>query len=91
MASGQPITPAHIAYRLTHDNDPRTTVANDVCYWGDVSMLRHIFRLLWLRGIEIEVCFAESPIVFSESPAQRKRAAVEAREAVLQLGPPAIS
>jgi 1-acyl-sn-glycerol-3-phosphate acyltransferase len=91
MASGQPITPAHIAYRLTHDNDPRTTVANDVCYWGDVSMLRHIFRLLWLRGIEIEVCFAESPIVFSESPAQRKRAAVEAREAVLQLGPAAIS
>jgi 1-acyl-sn-glycerol-3-phosphate acyltransferase len=91
MAAGLPITAAHIAYRLTRDNGPRIAVANDVCFWGDVSMLKHIFRLLGLRGIEIEVRFADAPIAFSEGPAQRKRAAIEAREAVLQLRPPMLS
>jgi 1-acyl-sn-glycerol-3-phosphate acyltransferase len=86
MAAGLPITAARIAYRLTKDNGPSVTVANDICYWGDVSMLKHIFRLLSLRGIEVEVRFAESPISFSEGPTQRKQAAAEARAAVLQLG-----
>jgi lyso-ornithine lipid O-acyltransferase len=89
MAGGLPITAAHIAYRLTQPNGPSITVADDVCFWGEVSMLKHIFRLLSLRGLEIEVRFAAAPIAFAEGPAQRKRAAIEAREAVLQLGPSA--
>jgi 1-acyl-sn-glycerol-3-phosphate acyltransferase len=85
MASGQPITAAYITYRSTKDNGPRITIADDVCFWGEVSMLKHIFRLLSLRGLEIEVRFAGAPISFAEGPAQRKRAATEAREAVIAL------
>jgi 1-acyl-sn-glycerol-3-phosphate acyltransferase len=86
MVAGLPITAAHVAYRLTKDNGPQITVADDVCFWGEVSMLKHIFGLLSLRGLEVEVRFADAPIVFCEGPTQRKRAAIEAREAVLQLG-----
>jgi 1-acyl-sn-glycerol-3-phosphate acyltransferase len=84
--SGQPVTAAHVTYRLTEVNGPHISVADDVCYWGDVSMIKHIFRLLSLRGIEVEVRFAEAPIAFSEGPSQRRQAAVEARAAVMQLG-----
>jgi 1-acyl-sn-glycerol-3-phosphate acyltransferase len=83
--AGQPVTAAHVSYRLMADNGPRIAVADDVCYWGDVPMRKHIFRLLSLRGIEVEVRFAETPIAFSEGPSQRRQVAVEARAAVMQL------
>jgi 1-acyl-sn-glycerol-3-phosphate acyltransferase len=86
MDAGQPVTAAYVRYRLTEDNGPGVTVADDVCYWGDVSMWGHIFRLLSLRGIEVEVRIAETPIQFSSDVVHRKMAAVEAREAVMELG-----
>ena len=86
MASGQPVTAAHVRYRLTEDNGPGVTVADDVCYWGDTPILKHIFRLLGLRGIEVEVRFAEAAIAFSEGMGRRKMAAAEARAAVMELG-----
>jgi 1-acyl-sn-glycerol-3-phosphate acyltransferase len=86
MGQGEPVTAAYIRYLLTEDNGPRVTVGNDVCYWGDTPILWHIFRLLGLRGIEIEVRFADGPIVFSEDAGQRKKAAVEARAAVVEVG-----
>jgi 1-acyl-sn-glycerol-3-phosphate acyltransferase len=86
MQGGQPVTAAHVRYRLTEDNGPGVTVADDVCYWGDTPMLRHIFRLLGLRGIEVEVRFADAPIAFSEGLGRRKVAAVEARAAVMEVG-----
>ena len=33
------------------------TVANDVCWWGDVLLGPHLFRLLGLRGVRAEVRF----------------------------------
>ncbi|HEY6413911.1 MAG TPA: lysophospholipid acyltransferase family protein [Edaphobacter sp.] len=86
MQSGAPITAAHIQYSLTEENDPDVTVADDVCYWGDAKMLPHIFKLLGLRGVRVEVRFAEQSIVFSTDVTHRKQAAVEARAAVASLG-----
>ena len=85
MASGQPVTAAHVSYRLTQDNGPGVTIASHVAFWDDTPLLLHIFRVLALRGIAVEVRFAGAPIAFSEGPAQRKLAAIEARAAVLAL------
>ena len=84
MEAGQPITAAYIRYRLTQDNGPNRSLA-DVCFWDDTLFARHVFRLLALRGIEVELRFAESPIAFSPAAADRRIAAQEARAAVMQL------
>lgn len=83
-SAGAPVTAAHICYRLGEDNGD-VTVGDDVCYWGDAILVPHIFRLLGLRGIHAEVEFAESPIVFSAPPEDRKRSAQEAWVAVGEL------
>lgn len=85
LQAGQPVTAAYLRYRLTQDNGPRISVANDVSYWGDTSFLLHVFRILGLRGIEVDIRFAESPIAFSANLGQRKTLAAEARVAVLEL------
>jgi len=85
MQSGQPVWAAHLRYRLTEDNGPGITLA-EVSYWDDTPLPKHIFRLLAIRGIEVEVRFAESPIAFSEEAGHRKLAAAEARAAVMHLG-----
>jgi 1-acyl-sn-glycerol-3-phosphate acyltransferase len=85
LEADQPVTAAHLCYRLNQENGPSVTVANDVSYWGETSFLAHVFRFLGLRGVEADVRFAESPIAFSSDPAQRKLLAAEARAAVLEL------
>jgi 1-acyl-sn-glycerol-3-phosphate acyltransferase len=84
MESGMPITAAYLRYRLEETKD--ATVADDVCYWGDAKMLPHIFKLLGLRGLRVEVRFGEGPIRFSSDSMHRKLAAVEAWAAVAALG-----
>jgi 1-acyl-sn-glycerol-3-phosphate acyltransferase len=86
MEQGEPVTAAYVRYTLGSDNDADVTVADDVCYWGDAKMLPHIFRLLGLRGLRVEVRFAERPIEFSSDVMHRKLAAMEARAAVAALG-----
>ena len=85
MTLRTPVTAAHIGYTLEEDNGPDVTVGNDVCYWGDVTLLPHVFRLLGLRGVKAEVRFAERPIAFSSDVLHRKLAAREARAAVMAL------
>ena len=85
IAARQPVTAAHVRYLLTEDNGPNVTVQNDVS-WGDTLLAKHIFKLVALRGIEIVVRFADSPIAFSEGGENRKKAAEEARAAVMELG-----
>ena len=84
IEAGQPVTAAHICYRLTQNNGPHLSLA-DLCYWDDTPLAVHIFRLLALRGIEVELHFAASPIAFSPRATNRRTAAEEARDAVLQL------
>jgi 1-acyl-sn-glycerol-3-phosphate acyltransferase len=86
IEAGQPVTAAHIRYRLTEDNGPDVTVANSVAYWDDTPLLKHIFRVVALRGIEVDVKFAPAPIAFSAAELNRKSAAVEARAAVMEVG-----
>jgi 1-acyl-sn-glycerol-3-phosphate acyltransferase len=86
VMDSSPVTAAYIRYKLVDDNGPDTSVADDVCYWGDRNMLAHIFKFLSLRGVRAEVRFAEEPIVFSSNGLHRKMAAVEARAAVAVLG-----
>jgi 1-acyl-sn-glycerol-3-phosphate acyltransferase len=83
--SGEPVTAAYVRYRLTEDNGPGVTVA-DVCYWDDTPLVLHIFRLLGLREIEVEVRFGDGPIRFTETVGRRKMAAIEARAAVIEVG-----
>ena len=85
--AGEPVTAAFLRYRLTEDNGPQVSLADDVCFWGDeVMLVPHVFRLLALRGIEVSVQIADSPIAFSSDPGNRKLAAAEARAAVMELG-----
>jgi 1-acyl-sn-glycerol-3-phosphate acyltransferase len=86
IEAGQPITAACIRYRLTRDNGPNA--ASYLPYWDDTPIAKHIFRLLALRGIEIEIAFAPAPIPFSPAAlADRYAAAAEAHAAVLTLFP----
>jgi 1-acyl-sn-glycerol-3-phosphate acyltransferase len=86
LEAAQPITAAYLRYKLTQDNGPGVTVEDDVSYWGDTALVKHIFRILGLRGIEVDLSFADSPISFSAGFDQRKLLAAEARTAVMELG-----
>jgi lyso-ornithine lipid O-acyltransferase len=87
IEAGMPITAAFVSYRLTQDNGPGVSVEDDLAFWGDeVQLFPHIFRLLSLRGIEVNVRIAERPIAFSAATLHRKQAAEEARAAVMKLG-----
>ena len=89
LGAEEPITAAHIWYTLDEDNGPEASVQDDVCYWGDdANLLTHIWKFVGLNGVHAHVRIAEKPIEFSaEALADRKMAAVEAREAVLALAP----
>lgn len=80
----QPVTAVYVRYRLTQDNGPNRSLV-DVCFWDDTPLLIHIFRMLSMRGIVVELRFAESPIAFSPAASHRKIAAEEARAAVLHM------
>ncbi|MGA1981906.1 MAG: lysophospholipid acyltransferase family protein [Acidobacteriaceae bacterium] len=86
LEAAQPIRAAYLRYQLTQDNGPGVTVEDDVNFCDDTPLLKHIFRLLGLRGIEVDVRYADSPIAFSEGPDQRKLLAADARAAVMELG-----
>jgi lyso-ornithine lipid O-acyltransferase len=84
--SGLPVTAAYLRYSFAEENGSDVSVAHDVCYWGDRNMLVHILKFLGLRGVRVEVRFAEEPIAFSSDGAHRKMAAVEAHAAVAVVG-----
>ena len=86
LEAGEPVTAAYVRYRLTEENGPGVSIEDDLAYWGDeVKLFPHVFRLIGLRGIVVEIKIAEEPIAFSERASQRKLAAEEARAAVLEL------
>jgi 1-acyl-sn-glycerol-3-phosphate acyltransferase len=90
MEGGATVTAAFIRYSFGAENGADVSVADDVCYWGDRDMVRHIFKFLGLRGVQVEVRFAEEPVAFSSDALHRKQAAVEGRAAVAALGGMAI-
>lgn len=88
LEARQPITPAFLRYTLEQDNGPGVTVEDDVCFWGeDANMWKHIFKFVGLQGTHVWVRIAPQPIRFSEAILDRRVAADEAREALLELAP----
>jgi len=73
----RPVTPARLDYRAV-DGD----VARDVCFWGDMLLLPHLWRLLQVRSVRARVCFAESPLLSANRKglAQASRACIVALE-----------
>lgn len=71
LETGAPLVPVALRYR---GRDPRVTVAEDVAYWKDHTLVPHVWRLLGLPGVEVEVVCGE-PV---RAPcADRKRVAHE--------------
>ncbi len=79
------MTAAYVRYELGPGNDADVKVSDDVAYWGDVVLWKHIFKFLSLRNVKVVVRFADKPIEFSSDLLHRKEAALEARAAVLEL------
>lgn len=77
LGAGEPVTPAHLSYEVAGGN-PQT----DVAYWGKMSFVPHLLRLLSRRGIRARICFAPAPMTFQD----RKLAAQETRQMVMELG-----
>ncbi len=84
--AGAPMTASFITYALSaQDLAAGKTLRNDV-HWGPQTMLAHIQSFLSLHHLHATVQFAEAPISFTaEAVANRKIAAVEARQAVIHL------
>jgi 1-acyl-sn-glycerol-3-phosphate acyltransferase len=85
LAAGAPVTAGHICYTIGAENGPDVKVSERVCYWGDMTLLPHIFRFLGLHDVKARVRFAAAPIEFSGDATHRKRAAREAWAAVAEL------
>jgi lyso-ornithine lipid O-acyltransferase len=79
-----PITAAYISYELPRgDGDP----VMDICYWGDMTLMPHFFKLLTKAEIKATVKFSDQPRIFHD----RKQAAREMQREVAELGAAAAS
>lgn len=86
IEAGAPIVPAFTTYALSpRDAAAGKTLRADV-HWGPQSLVQHVWRLLSLHNIHANIQFGNAPIAFTDAAiANRKVAAVEAREAVVGL------
>lgn len=75
---GWPVTPMRIAYEL-----PGGSVATEVAYWGEMTLLPHLLKLLTKRSIHAFVEFGEA----LEPGADRKELCRRARAAVTAMSP----
>ncbi len=71
-----PITPCAIRYEL-EDGDP----AREVCWWGDMAMLPHLWNLLAKKSIRTRIVFGR-PI---EASGDRKQLSTALHDRVVQL------
>jgi 1-acyl-sn-glycerol-3-phosphate acyltransferase len=76
VATGDAITPAYISSQVSEGS-----VEEDVCFWGDMSFLPHLLRLLSLPEVKARVRFSAESLRFDD----RKQAAEVTREHVLAL------
>ena len=82
LEADEPVTAAYVSYSFDVPQPPDVTLQDDVAYWGDIPLAKHIFRFVRLRGVRATVRFADGPVVFSADEIHRKKAAAEARDAV---------
>ena len=55
--AGTQVTPCAIAYELD-DGD----VAEEVCWWGDMTLLPHVWNLLGKKAIRARIAFGEASV-----------------------------
>ena len=58
LNNGVALRVAGLRYSLTEDN-AGASVEEDVCWWGEMEFLPHLFRFLGLRGVRAEVRFGD--------------------------------
>ncbi len=86
IAAEAPIVPAFITYAISPRDRADGKTLRDDLHWGPHSMVDHIWRLVSLHGMHATLQFGDAPIHFTAAAvADRKIAAVEAREAVIRL------
>ena len=86
IEAGAPIVPSFITYAISARDKAAGKTLRDDLHWGPHSLVDHVWRLVSLHGMHATVQFGEAPIHFTEAAvADRKIAAVEAREAVIHL------
>ncbi len=56
LNEGVPLRVAALGYSMDEGNGT-ATVGQDICWWGDMFLGPHLFRLLGLRGVRAEVRF----------------------------------
>lgn len=76
---GAPIVPAAIRWSSTDD---RVDIAEDVAYWKDHRFAPHLFRLMGLRGVEVEIRFGKPINVAGQS---RSEAALNLHDEVVRI------
>jgi 1-acyl-sn-glycerol-3-phosphate acyltransferase len=72
----QPVSTAYISYAAEGGS-----VEQDVCYWGRMVFLPHLFRFLRLRNVNARVSFGRKGNPFAD----RKQAASATRQQILRL------
>ncbi|MGB8166817.1 MAG: lysophospholipid acyltransferase family protein [Chthoniobacteraceae bacterium] len=77
-ASRGAVVPAAIHYQIADGSVP-----DEVCYWGDMTLLPHLINLLGKRQIQTQIAFGSPGSV--ASPRSRKEAAVQLRDEVAAL------
>lgn len=76
LAADAMITPAYISYTASSGS-----VANDVCFWGEVSFLPHACKLFAIEKVTAQISFGPTLRNLSD----RKQAAEQTRTEVLRL------
>jgi 1-acyl-sn-glycerol-3-phosphate acyltransferase len=88
-----PLRTATLRYALDEAHvadNAHSTVASDVCWWGDAYLGPHLFRCLGLRGLRAEIHFDATPIAGHDRfvLSENARAAITTRYAALSPAAP---
>jgi len=76
---GVPMKTAAVSYRLEGKNGG-ATLADDVCYWGEMTFGPHLFGFLGLRGLKVRIRFGAEEIARGD----RFQMAMESRNRVVE-------
>jgi len=76
IASRATITPAWIGYEVSSGS-----VANDVCYWGEMTLVPHLFRMFAIHTIVANINFGTA----MRGMQDRKQTAEATRNEVIRL------
>lgn len=80
------VTPGYLRYHLAPEDIARGKSSRNDVAWGPQELIPHLWNLLGLHHVDVELRFSPTPIPFSAAArADRKVAAEEAREAVLAI------